>query len=151
MYLLKKVKNWKIVLSILAFALLCVASTSCHHKVRFDPVEKEFQKELSNPDNYVILKGNAVGTSYGWDFCLLKIVGINYAEAIEDLWKNSGIPANERGQCSLVNIRSAKGTYWGVIIIGQTYLTVTADIVKLRTISPPAGTTAYHNEAAAKK
>ena len=151
MYFLKKSENIKNFLISLILAFVVLVITSCHHTPKFDPIEQGFQEELSNPDNYIILKGNAIGSSYGWDFCLLKIVGTNYADAIEDLWKKSGIPSSERGQCSLVNIRSAKGTLWGVILIGQTYLTVTADIVKLNTISPPAGTKTFNSEVLNKK
>jgi len=72
------------------------------------------------------------GTSYGWDVLFIKIIGANYSEAVQNLWDNSGIPAEQRMNYRLENLRVEKGTSWGVIVVGQLYLTVSADLVKIK-------------------
>lgn len=72
------------------------------------------------------------GTSYGWDVCFIKVIGVNYSEAVQNLWENSGIPAEQRMNYRLENVRVEKGTSWGIILVGQPYLTVSADLVKIQ-------------------
>ncbi|HJO92984.1 MAG TPA: hypothetical protein QF753_06270 [Victivallales bacterium] len=78
-----------------------------------------------------ICRSSISGSSYGWKvLCAIPLSTPDYNTAVNNLWKNSGIPKSERGNYELVNIRETKGTDWGIIITGQDYLNVTADIVQ---------------------
>ncbi|HJO93964.1 MAG TPA: hypothetical protein QF753_11225 [Victivallales bacterium] len=73
------------------------------------------------------------GSSYAWKlFCVIPLGRPDYNVAVKDLWKNSRIPKSEQSEYELVNIRTMRGTEWGVVVTGQTYLTVVADIAKKR-------------------
>jgi hypothetical protein len=84
-----------------------------------------------NSKNIEIYLSCVSGRSYGWKLlCALALSRPDYNTAIKNLWKNSGIPIAEQSKYELVNIREIKGTEWGVIVTGQDYLTVIADIGK---------------------
>ncbi len=122
----------KVLFILISLSLITLSSSSCRHRSQYYPGQNAFQQQLADTNNYAVVKWSAVGTSYGWSVCFIKVVGFSYSQAIENLWENSGISASDRVGCSLVNIKVDKGTYWGVILIGQTYITVTADVVKLK-------------------
>jgi len=128
----KTVSMWKALLILFSVSLITLSLSSCRHRSQYYPGQNAFQQQLADTNNYVVIKGNAVGTSYGWSVCLIKVVGASYSQAIDNLWENAGISDSDRAGCSLVNIKVDKGTAWGVIVVGQTYITVTADIVKLK-------------------
>lgn len=114
--------------------LLPISFVSCRSPENntINPVAKAYEKHINDPNNYTVLLGHAEGTSYGWNFCFFKVVGVSYSEAVKNLWKNSSLTPEERSGCTLVNVKKHKGTYWSVLVTGQTYMTVTADVVKLK-------------------
>ena len=78
-----------------------------------------------------LYQSNVSGSSYGWKILLfIKISTPNYNEAVDNLWENAGIPEGERHKYQLVNIRQTVGTAWGIILCGQNYLTVIADVAQ---------------------
>ena len=86
---------------------------------------------FASKKNVEIYKSDVSGSSYGWKVILfIRISRPDYNEAVNNLWKNAGIPSAERDKYQLVNIREQTGTDWGVIVCGQNYLTVTADIAE---------------------
>ncbi|HJO93291.1 MAG TPA: hypothetical protein QF753_07820 [Victivallales bacterium] len=109
---------------ILSFSFI---STSAYARVTYGPVVNPVSfagKDIS------IYKSAVSGSSYGWKILVaFKISSPSYNEAVDNLWKNAGIPESERSKYELVNIRQAIGTEWGILLCGQNYLTVKADII----------------------
>jgi hypothetical protein len=106
---------------------LSFMSTTAFARVAYGPVVNPVSfsgKDIS------VYKSAVSGSSYGWKILLaFKISSPSYNEALDNLWKNAGIPKADRGKYELVNIRQATGTEWGIIVCGQNYLTVKADII----------------------
>lgn len=98
----------------------------------------DHSSQVVNPITYSVstqkmnfYKSEVSGTSYGWKIAVaIEIIAPSYQEAMQKLWENSGIPSSEQKNYTLVNIKETRGTAWGAIIVGQNYLTITADIVK---------------------
>ena len=118
-------KNRVFVLSLITVSLIALTwlSSSCrHHEATIE--------NPANLANYTVVDGHAQGKAYGWDVLLIKVAECQYADAVQNLWENSGLSPEEQAKCTLVNIQVQKGTEWGIILVGQTYISVEADIVK---------------------
>ncbi len=121
----------KVAVSALCVSLLSIAVLPSITYAR----RAQNQPEVVNPVSFEtnrsvkVYKSNISGSSYGWKLLLvIKISRPSYNEAVDDLWNNAGIPKADRTKYELVNIRQEQGTAWGVIVCGQNYLTIIADI-----------------------
>jgi hypothetical protein len=97
-------------------------------------IPTEVKNPVKFPDkSYEIYAKDVTGMSYGWKlFSCIPIGHTKYTEAIDEIWKKSELPISKRQGYTLVNIKQRYGTDWGIIVIGQNYLSVTADIVKIK-------------------
>jgi hypothetical protein len=121
----------KVVISALCLSLFSIVTLPSTAYARRTPVVPQVINPVSfeTNKNVKIYKSNVSGSSYGWKLLLvIKISRPEYNEAVNNLWKNAGILDSERDKYQLVNIRQEQGTAWGIIICGQNYLTVTADV-----------------------
>jgi hypothetical protein len=111
----------------LIFSLLTILMmSSCIH------VPRDTQCPVTFPSKeYSLYATDISGMSYGWKlFCCIPAGNPKYVKTIESIWKKSEIPMSERKNYTLVNIKQRYGTDWSVLLIGQNYLSVTADIAK---------------------
>ncbi len=106
---------------------LCFISTVGYAREVYGPVVNPLTFQGKDTRVYM---SSASGTSYGWKIlCIFRVSRPGYEAAINKLWKNAGIPNSDKRKYRLVNIRESTGTDWGVILFGQNYLTVNADII----------------------
>ena len=111
----------------LVFSLLTILMVSgCIH------VPRDTQRPVSFPSEaYALYAKDISGMSYGWKIaCCIPAANPKYAEAVDSIWQQSQIPMSERKDYTLVNVKQRYGTDWSVLLVGQNYLSVTADIAK---------------------
>ena len=122
----------KFVVSAFCFSLLGIAMlSSTAYARRAAPTQIVNPVSFETNKNVKVFKSNVSGTSYGWKILIaIRISRPGYNEAVNKLWENADIPVSERTKYQLVNIRQEEGTDWGIMICGQNYLTVTADIAE---------------------
>ena len=111
----------------LALLLITVFFLGCRH------VPKEKQHPVNFPSKeYTLYAKDVSGICYSWK--LLTCIPIStprYSEAINEIWDKSEIPMKDRKNYVLVNIKQRYGTDWSILLIGENYLSVTADIAEL--------------------
>ncbi len=124
----------KVTISALCFSLLSIAmlpSMTYAGRSRAAPAQAPVINPVTFETNreVKVYRSNVSGSSYGWKIILfIKISSPDYNDAVNDLWENAGVSEADRGKYQLVNIRQTVGTSWGIILCGQNYLTVTADV-----------------------
>lgn len=84
-------------------------------------------------DKYELYMSDVSGTAYGWKFaCFVPIATPDLGDALDEIWKESGLTQAERKDMKIVNVTERWGTRWSCLVIGQNYVTATGDIVKLK-------------------